>query len=513
MIEKRLDIIDLTQISKEQLATRHDASIKITLQSQWNSLNHEEQTGNDLTSRESKNAKKLFKLLGFFIESEIIPKSILALIADIRSETPSKLDRPFESALLILHELNIVNEHGNGNSVYVHPLLTSFGKTKITVHMFNEFKEHLENLIKDLNTSTQDLGKVFLFLVNRLSSDHYKLVKLLIPSILDILTEKQNDIEVLDQSPNQGGNAIITKFIYKFKSNIVEASGITKAITLIQDDKKRKLGLYLLSILSSECPKQASHAIANILDIIFNESLEPHWYDCLIILKQIAYNIPEEESSKVIDRLIEFLDSRYAYEIYESDSEIRYIPTVIIRNESLEVLSRLSHIYGTKVCKALPSTVKIFYENDDDIKLPEHIYCSPFREKALRFLKSISDDCIREFYYENPNEIIMAIDSLKKITLTNSLGANIEAMEELKYFSEKVPEAVKKANAMYTPITKLDIHWAILLPALDALYLLCQKYKGEFKEAIPALEELAQNYDYDGRVKNKANEILGVLSR
>ncbi|HYT43000.1 MAG TPA: hypothetical protein VEP90_11705 [Methylomirabilota bacterium] len=38
LVKNRLEVIDLTQISDVELATRHDAAIKVTLKSQWDGL-------------------------------------------------------------------------------------------------------------------------------------------------------------------------------------------------------------------------------------------------------------------------------------------------------------------------------------------------------------------------------------------------------------------------------------------------------------------------------------------
>jgi tartrate dehydratase beta subunit/fumarate hydratase class I family protein len=38
LVKNRLEVIDFTQISDVELATRHDAAIKVTLKSQWDSF-------------------------------------------------------------------------------------------------------------------------------------------------------------------------------------------------------------------------------------------------------------------------------------------------------------------------------------------------------------------------------------------------------------------------------------------------------------------------------------------
>jgi hypothetical protein len=56
-----------------------------------------------------KNARLLFQLAGHFGESEIIPKSRLGLLAGI-APGKSKLDRPLEKAINLLHSLSLAEK-------------------------------------------------------------------------------------------------------------------------------------------------------------------------------------------------------------------------------------------------------------------------------------------------------------------------------------------------------------------------------------------------------------------
>ena len=81
LIKNQLGAIDLSKMSREQLATRHEAAVKTTLRSHWIML-------------KDKNAQKLLRLICLFEQSELITKARLALFSAIPLERESKLIAP-----------------------------------------------------------------------------------------------------------------------------------------------------------------------------------------------------------------------------------------------------------------------------------------------------------------------------------------------------------------------------------------------------------------------------------
>jgi hypothetical protein len=58
-----------------ELATRHDAAVRVTFESKWTLL--EKDLGESKSVQRNQDAKKLVSLLSFFSESAIIPKNRL----------------------------------------------------------------------------------------------------------------------------------------------------------------------------------------------------------------------------------------------------------------------------------------------------------------------------------------------------------------------------------------------------------------------------------------------------
>ena len=113
LVKNKLDTIDIGEISEEELATRHEAAITTTLESQWEILDDEK-------------AKILFQLAGQFPETEIIPKVRLGLLAGI-GPSKSKLDQPLAKAFNLLQDLNLVEKlEGDASATRLHPLIHDF---------------------------------------------------------------------------------------------------------------------------------------------------------------------------------------------------------------------------------------------------------------------------------------------------------------------------------------------------------------------------------------------------
>lgn len=127
LIKNKLNVVDIGEISQEELATRHIAAVEVTLQSQWDML-------------EDENARHLFKLAGLFREAEIIPKARLGLLSGI-VPGKSKLDRPLDKAYNLLHELNLVEElESDTHSIRLHPLVHDFAMRLIPEQEHASFK-------------------------------------------------------------------------------------------------------------------------------------------------------------------------------------------------------------------------------------------------------------------------------------------------------------------------------------------------------------------------------------
>lgn len=117
--KQKLDSIDLSGMTKEELATRHEAAIGVTLETQWQAV-------------QSEPARQLFKLAALFPEAAFIPKVRLGLFAGIPAGR-SPLERPLDSAFLTLEELNLVEAAGAKKEyVQLHPLVRAFSEAQVT---------------------------------------------------------------------------------------------------------------------------------------------------------------------------------------------------------------------------------------------------------------------------------------------------------------------------------------------------------------------------------------------
>jgi WD40 repeat protein len=108
---KRLGSIDLNQISAEELATRHLASVEDTLADQWSSL-------------VDNCARQLFRMMGLFPEAASVPKVRLGLLGGF--EFSDGLVDPLQDAFNELHDLHLMEELEDGAAVRLHPLVWDF---------------------------------------------------------------------------------------------------------------------------------------------------------------------------------------------------------------------------------------------------------------------------------------------------------------------------------------------------------------------------------------------------
>jgi WD40 repeat protein len=127
LLNNKLDVIDTSEMTAENLATRHEAAVTKTLEDQWKMLKDE-------------NAKYLFRLAGQFREAEIIPKARLGLLSGI-APGKSKLDQPLVRAFNRLRGLNLMEElETDASAVRLHPLLRDFALRLIPVEQRSAFK-------------------------------------------------------------------------------------------------------------------------------------------------------------------------------------------------------------------------------------------------------------------------------------------------------------------------------------------------------------------------------------
>ena len=134
--KKKLGSIDIGSMSEENLATRHVAAVKATLQSQWEMLKDE-------------NARYLFKLAGQFPEGAIIPKARLGLLAGIKPGQ-SKLDQPLAKALNQLHDLCLLERlEGDASAARLHPLVRDFAFNLIPEEERDSFRGAAAQNLKD----------------------------------------------------------------------------------------------------------------------------------------------------------------------------------------------------------------------------------------------------------------------------------------------------------------------------------------------------------------------------
>ena len=147
LIKNKLDVIDIGEVSQEELATRHVAAIGFTLLEDWKRLT-------------DYNARLLFQLAGQFEEAEIIPKARPGLLAGIQAGK-SKLHRPLDKAFNLLQDLNLVEKlESDARAIRLHPLVRAFAKRLIS-----------EDEIVGFKTSAAEKLKIAYFNYTRLKSE------------------------------------------------------------------------------------------------------------------------------------------------------------------------------------------------------------------------------------------------------------------------------------------------------------------------------------------------------
>jgi len=140
LCRNKLETVDLAELSPEELVTRHETSVRATLQSQWKMLKDE-------------NSRHLFCLTGLFPEAEIVPKGRLALLSGIAQEKTS-LRRPLDKAFYLLHELSLIEKLDSKTAALrLHALVRDFSQRLLSEQ---EQREYKANAAKALNEAYFD---------------------------------------------------------------------------------------------------------------------------------------------------------------------------------------------------------------------------------------------------------------------------------------------------------------------------------------------------------------------
>ena len=93
-IKDRLSSIDLDEISADELATRHEAAIRVTFEPEWKILKDRQKP----LEIDHQNAEKLISILSLLPEPVIVPKNRLIVYSGIKKYGKTRLIRPAESA-------------------------------------------------------------------------------------------------------------------------------------------------------------------------------------------------------------------------------------------------------------------------------------------------------------------------------------------------------------------------------------------------------------------------------
>ena len=134
LIKNKLNMIDMAELCEEELATRHVAAVRITLEEDWKKINDD-------------NSRLLFQLAGQFSEAEIIPKARLRLLAGIASEKKNS-HRPLDKAINLLNSLSLAEKmKSDSRAIRLHPLVREFALKTVPETEQNNFRSNAaENL-------------------------------------------------------------------------------------------------------------------------------------------------------------------------------------------------------------------------------------------------------------------------------------------------------------------------------------------------------------------------------
>ncbi|WP_437589434.1 AAA family ATPase [Sorangium sp. So ce1000] len=109
---------DTTGVTREELAMRHEATVKATLQSQWDAL-------------ESVDAREVLKTAALLDVAADIPQARLSLLTGLASEAEEGFPIPLRDALREISALSFVEPMRGRDVVRLEPLVWAFAREKI----------------------------------------------------------------------------------------------------------------------------------------------------------------------------------------------------------------------------------------------------------------------------------------------------------------------------------------------------------------------------------------------
>jgi WD40 repeat protein len=115
--EGGLDVVDESDVSPEQLATRHETAVRVTLSHQWDRL-------------DDRDARNVFMAAGQLGKGSLIPVARLAMMAGIGLDLRPGRPSPIRKALNKLHNLTLV-ESLSDERVRLHPLVYDFTQSLV----------------------------------------------------------------------------------------------------------------------------------------------------------------------------------------------------------------------------------------------------------------------------------------------------------------------------------------------------------------------------------------------
>ncbi|WP_437932652.1 AAA family ATPase [Sorangium sp. So ce291] len=113
-----LPATDTTGVTREELATRHEATVKATLQSQWDAL-------------ESADARQVLKTAALLEVAADIPRARLSLLTGLESEAEEGFPGRLHDALREISALSFLEPMRGRDVVRLEPLVWEFAKQKI----------------------------------------------------------------------------------------------------------------------------------------------------------------------------------------------------------------------------------------------------------------------------------------------------------------------------------------------------------------------------------------------
>lgn len=136
LLKKKLATIDIGKMTKEDLTTRHEATVKATLEDHWRMLKDDE-------------ARILFRLSGQFPEALVISKARLGLLAGIQVGS-SKLDQPLARVFNELHDLCLIELlEGDSRVARLHPLVREFSNQLVPSDELDSFRSEAARRLND----------------------------------------------------------------------------------------------------------------------------------------------------------------------------------------------------------------------------------------------------------------------------------------------------------------------------------------------------------------------------